>query len=74
MTVKNSTAYELSVFFDGPISTKLSLSAGASQDVDLAPGAFHVAGRVPAPNVLPFYGEETYAGSTLYTITFYIAP
>jgi hypothetical protein len=72
MTVKNSTAYELSVFFDGPVSTKLTLSPGASQDVDLAPGAFHVAGRVAAPNVLPFYGDETYAGSARYSVTFYI--
>lgn len=74
MTVKNSTSYELSVFFDGPVSTKLTLVPGASQDVDLAAGTFHVAGRVAAANVLPFYGEEAYAGSTRYSMTFYIAP
>jgi hypothetical protein len=74
MTVKNSTAYELSVFFDGPVSTKLTLAPGGSQDVDLAAGGFHVAGRVAAPNVLPFYGEEAYAGSARYSMTFYIAP
>jgi hypothetical protein len=73
MTVKNSTAYELAVFFDGPVSTKLTIVPGASQDVDLAAGAFHVAGRVAA-NVLPFYGEESYAGSARYSMTFYIAP
>ncbi len=74
MTVKNSTSYELSVFFDGPISTRLTLVPGASQDVDLAAGSFHVAGRVAAANVLPFYGEDAYAGSTRYSMTFYIAP
>jgi hypothetical protein len=74
MTVKNSTAYELSVFFDGPISTKLTIMPGASQDVDLAPGTFRVAGRVTAVDVLPFYGEETYSNSARYSVTFYVAP
>ena len=74
MTVKNSTAYELSVFFAGPVSQKLTLSPGSSQDLDLAPGTFRVGGRVAAPDVLPFYGEETYAGSARYSVEFYIAP
>jgi TPR repeat protein len=72
MTVLNSTAYQLSVFYDGPVSTKLTLAPGASQTIDLAPGAFHVAGRVSAADVLPFYGEETYIGSASYSETFYI--
>jgi hypothetical protein len=72
MTVRNSTQYALSVYFDGPVSRSLSLSPGASQILDLAPGVFRVAGRVAASNVLPFYGEETYASSTQYTVTFYI--
>jgi hypothetical protein len=72
MTVQNSTAYELSVFFKGPVSKKLTPAPGASQDVDLAPGTFQVAGRVAAPDVLPFYGEETYAGSASYSLKFYI--
>ena len=71
-TVQNSAAYELSVFFDGPISKKLTLAPGSSQDLDLAPGIFHVAGRVAVANVLPFYGEETYAGSARYSLKFYI--
>lgn len=72
MTVQNSTAYELSVFFKGPVSKKLTLAPGASQDVDLEPGTFEVGGRVAAANVLPFYGEETYAGSASYSLKFYI--
>ena len=72
MTVQNSTAYELSVFFDGPVSKELTLVPGGSQDVDLASGTFRVAGRVAAANVLPFYGEETYAGSARYSLKFYI--
>src|SRR5450759_4812608 len=74
MTVKNSTAYELSVFFDGPVSQKLTLAPGSSQDLDLAPGTFRVGGRIAAAHVLPFYGEETYSGSTRYSVEFYIAP
>src|ERR1019366_4170903 len=70
MTVKNSTSYELTVFYDGPVSKKLTLAPGGSQDVDLAPGVFHVAGRVAAGDVLPFYGEETYASSAGYSETF----
>jgi len=72
MTVKNSTAYDLSVYFDGPVAKKLILAAGASQDVELAPGVFHVAGSVAAAGVLPFYGEDTYASSAQYSMTFYI--
>jgi hypothetical protein len=74
MTIRNSTAYELSVFYDGPISNKLTLAPGASQELDLAPGRFRVAGRVAAANVLPFYGEESYGGSTRYSVEFYIGP
>ena len=74
MNVKHSTAYELSVFFDGPVPKKLILAPGSSQDLDLDPEAFHVAGRVAAAHVRPFYGEETYAGSARYTMEFYIAP
>ena len=74
MTVKNSTGYELTVFYDGPVSKKLTLAPGTSQEVELAPGAFHVAGRVTAGDVLPFYGEESYASSAGYSETFYIAP
>jgi hypothetical protein len=72
MHVTNSTAYELSVFFDGPVSNKLTLAPGSSQDLDLAAGAFHVAGRVGAADVLPFYGEDRYEGSARYSMTFYI--
>jgi tetratricopeptide (TPR) repeat protein len=74
MTVRNSTAYDLSVFFDGSVAKKLTLAPGSSQDLDLAPGTFRVAGRVAAADVLPFYGEETYADSARYSVTFYIAP
>jgi hypothetical protein len=72
MTVKNSTQYSLTVYFDGPVSRSLSLSPGSTQTVALAPGLFHVAGRVEASNVLPFYGDETYKSSAQYDITFYI--
>jgi hypothetical protein len=72
MTVRNSTQHSLSVYFDGPVSRSLILAPGSSQTLDLAPGAFHVAGRVDASNVLPFYGDDTYQGSVAYTLNFYI--
>ena len=73
MTVQNSTAYQLSVFYDGPASNSLSLAPGETRNLELMPGAYHVAGRVSASDVLPFYGEETYASSASYSVTFYIS-
>jgi hypothetical protein len=73
MNVKNLTDYDLSVFFDGPISARLTIKPKESRDLELVPGTFRVAGRVDAGDVLPFYGEETYARSARYSLTFYIA-
>ena len=72
MTVQNSTPYELTVLYDGPVSKKLTLAPGTSQALNLAPGAYHVAGRVSGAAVLPFYGEESYDGSANYSESFYI--
>jgi hypothetical protein len=72
MTIRNSTNYQLTIFFDGPVAKSLSLSPGESRDLDLVPGRFRVAGRAAALNVLPFYGEETYASSARYSMTFYV--
>lgn len=74
MSVNNSTRYNLSVYFDGPVSKSLNIPPNQSQTVDLAAGDFHVAGRVDAVDVLPFYGEETYGNSMQYAVTFYIGP
>lgn len=74
MSIHNSTGYELSLFYDGPISAKIVLAPGAVKELDLAPGRFRVAGRVPSTTVLPFYGEETYFASTRYSVEYYIGP
>jgi hypothetical protein len=74
ITVKNSTAYARFLFFDGPVPKKLTLAPGSSRELRLAPGTFRVAGRVAFANVLPFYGDDTYADSARYSLTFYIAP
>jgi hypothetical protein len=74
MSVQNSTAYQLTVLWDGPVSRKLVLDPGASQTVDLTSGTYHVAGRVAAADVLPYYGEESYQGSASCSDTFYITP
>jgi hypothetical protein len=73
ITFKNSIADELHVFLDGPTSVKLTLAAGSSQKLDVSGGVYRVAGRVDAANILPFYGEETYASSAQYSMEFYIA-
>jgi hypothetical protein len=76
LTVKNSTQHELSVFFDGPIARRITLPAGASQDVDLMPGSFRVAARVnrasdsDVVDILTFYGEQAYQSSAVYTLAF----
>ena len=72
MTVKNSTSYALTVFFDGPESKKLILQPGTNGKVDLASGAYKVAGKVPEANALPFYGASTFASSAEYVEEFYI--
>ena len=74
MTVRNSTRFSLSVYFDGPVSSALNIPPNQSQSVDLAAGKFRVAGRVDASDVLPFYGEEIYGSSMQYSVTFYIGP
>jgi hypothetical protein len=70
LTVKNSTPYVLTVYFDGPVTAGAKLEPGSSQAITLASGRFQVAGRVSAGNVAPFFGEETYSGSV--QMTFYI--
>jgi hypothetical protein len=60
----------LAVFYDGPVSKKLTLAPGVSQEVDLAPGTFRVAARFTGANVLSFYGEQVYASSTRYSMEF----
>jgi hypothetical protein len=74
LRIQNSTGYELSVYYEGQVSKTLTLSPGATQEVELAPGSFRVGGRVAAPNVVPFYGVETYANSTRYSVEFYLKP
>jgi hypothetical protein len=72
MMVENGTKYLLFVYFTGPVSQKLEISAGASQTVQLPPGNYQVAARVANPSVVPFYGEQRYGANTRYSEHFYI--
>jgi hypothetical protein len=72
VAIKNSTAYELSVFLDGPSATRVKLAVGEAREIEVAPGLLHLAGRVSSEDVLPFYGEENYERSTRYSMNFYI--
>lgn len=72
ISIDNRTAYELTVLLAGPIERSLAVSAGGSQTVELPPGNYRVVGKVNAPNVLPFFGSQTYATGTSYSESFYI--
>jgi peptidyl-prolyl cis-trans isomerase A (cyclophilin A) len=71
-TVANGTSYTLTVMFDGPVARRITLAPGATQQLQLPPGTYKVAARVPAPNVLPFFGEQSYSEGQGYTSHFYI--
>jgi len=62
--VRNDTAYTLTALFSGPIERRVEVAPGTSTSVELPPGAYKLAGRVNAPNVLPSYGEHTFDQSS----------
>ncbi|MGD0500171.1 MAG: hypothetical protein ABSC23_17240 [Bryobacteraceae bacterium] len=71
MTVQRLADYDLSVFSGGPIAKELILTPGASQDLDLALGAFRIAGRdAAAASAFPLYGNDDYVASTNYSLAF----
>jgi hypothetical protein len=71
MTVTNSTAFTLYLYYAGPTAGTRILEPGTSGTIPFAPGRYELAARVSAPNVRPFYGLEDFAGAA-YTETFYI--
>jgi len=70
--VENGTAYTLTVLLAGPVSQEIVLAPGATQILNLPIGTYKVAERVPAPNVPPFFGLETYDAGHDYESHFYI--
>lgn len=72
LSIKNQTAYELTVLMAGPVERSLLIPPGGSQAVELPPGTYRVVGQVKASNVLPFFGTQAYATGSSYQEAFYI--
>jgi peptidyl-prolyl cis-trans isomerase A (cyclophilin A) len=72
-TVENGTDYTLTVWFGGPAEQKITLPPKGTRELTLPPGTYKVAARVTAPNVLPFFGVQSYSSGQGYTSHFYIS-
>jgi hypothetical protein len=72
LAVTNGTQYSLRILASGPTPGDYTIMPGATQDIAVAPGSYKIVGTVPASNVLPFYGTESYASGTRYVYRFYI--
>jgi len=72
LLITNSTQYSLRILASGPTPGDYSILPGATQNIMVAPGSYKIAGSVPAADVLPFYGTETYGAGTQYSYRFYI--
>lgn len=71
-SVENGTSYTLRILLSGPVNRELRLAPGQRQSLTLPAGAYRVAAHLTAPNVLPFYGEQTYESGAQYESKFYI--
>jgi hypothetical protein len=71
-TIENGTSYQLRLIFGGPVEREATIAPGQKQSIDLPAGRYKVVGRVTAPNVLPFYGEETYKSGEECAVQFYV--
>ncbi|MGA7410924.1 MAG: hypothetical protein WBW33_10595 [Bryobacteraceae bacterium] len=66
--ITNSTAYTLTIVYDGVASATSTIPAHGSSTLQLPAGSFRVLGRVSEPGVLPFIGRETFGpGDNLVT-------
>jgi peptidyl-prolyl cis-trans isomerase A (cyclophilin A) len=70
--IENGTSYTLTVLFAGPVERKITLAAGQTGELVLPAGNYKVAAHVTAPNVLPFFGTQSYSSGQEYTSHFYI--
>lgn len=71
-TVENGTSYVLRVAFSGPVDQEIELQPGEKRSLMLPVGTYRVLGRVSAPNVLPFFGTQSYEGGAEYPSRFHI--
>jgi hypothetical protein len=71
-TIENQTAYRLHVLLSGPVDKAVDLVPGGSSALILPSGRYRVAARVAAPDVLPYYGVQSYSNGTDYSSHFFI--
>jgi len=72
LSIENRTAYELTVLVAGPVERSITVPAGGYENVILPAGNYRVVGKVSAPNVVPFFGAQSYADGISYRESFYI--
>ncbi len=72
MTVKNDTAYTLTVTFSGASKEQAVLSPHTSQTIRLKSGSYSATARVGNPSILPCYGTYDLSSSAPYGVTYYI--
>jgi hypothetical protein len=70
--IQNRTTIPLSVLFAGPLEREIDIPAGTAREIELQPGTYKIVGRVPDPNVMPFFGEQSCATGTRYSSYFQI--
>jgi hypothetical protein len=64
--ITNDTSYSLSLLYVGAASKSMTIPAGETATIELPPGSYRELGRVSAPNILPFIGNEVFgAGDSL---------
>ena len=73
LTVENGTKYTLTILLSGPTSQKLQIVPGGSQSISIIPGSYEMAARVSDPNVIAFYGNESFDIGSKYSENFYIS-
>lgn len=69
--IENQTRYTLTVRYSGRQSYRFDLTAGQTQEVNLATGSYQVAATVSSPGVIPYAGSDTLQGGK-YSSKFYI--
>jgi hypothetical protein len=71
ITVQNPTAFALTVYLVGPVTSSFSIPQFASRTVDFPPGSYELAAETSKPAVLPLYGQLTSSAGKQYTETFF---
>lgn len=72
VTVKNSSAYNISVLLSGPVARRLEIAPGETQTTILRPGNYEVAASVSSATVVPFYGTQFFSANSEYREVFFV--